>query len=132
MHQKTSVNKFLIYFYALFIISTLITVWIVYKLPDHSWTYPVIISYLVLAFGFLVYFLIISFLKIKKLDNRDIKKRVKRFVFYFILLNAVSFTLALVGFTDLNIASSLSISFGLSCGIAFLDVAFTKGIKAEN
>lgn len=126
MSTNNSFNKLLIFLYGLFITSTCMIIWIIYKDINHSWTFPFIISYISFLMVFFCYLLLASLLKIRKLTSTDIKKRILRFVFYFCLLSVVSLMLSLFGITELNLVSSILLAFGMAFGIAFLDLAFIK------
>lgn len=113
--------------YALFIIGTIISIFIAYTDMDNSITFKFLMGYLFLALFLILYVPFITILNSRKLKWIEIRKRIFKFVFLFILFSALNY-----GFdyflrpSNINFYREFSIALGLSFGISFIDVTFLK------
>ncbi|MFZ5967700.1 MAG: hypothetical protein ACOYVK_11090 [Bacillota bacterium] len=125
--EKSKVLVFTRILYILFIIGTVISLFIVYKDIDSSIAYKFLMGYLFLAFFLLLYVPFITILNSRKLKWIEIKKRLLKFIALFILFAALNCVFDYV-FRPLKIDlfREISIALGLAFGISFIDVTLVN------
>jgi hypothetical protein len=84
MKKKLVVLRKFMYF--LFIFGTIITLWIVYRNLNYSWTYPFVIGYLILLFLIVIYLLFTTLLNMRNMTRVEVKKSKNFFWSIFVLL----------------------------------------------
>ena len=109
-----------IIFYLLFVIGTIITMWIVYRDLQYSWTFPFVIGYVILLFLVAIYLTIISVLNLRKMKRAELGKRVKTFFGLFLSVWALNIILSFFTAGKVNVLSEIFIPLGLALGIAFV------------
>jgi hypothetical protein len=125
--KKFPSNLISIIFRTLFIVSTIITLFIVYKDIDNSFSFKFLISYVIFLFLFLFYFIIATVINMKKLKLFDIRKRMYRFITSFVLLSGTSIIFYyFFKPAEIDFYTILSNALGLSLGISFFDLAFPR------
>lgn len=126
-------NKLLIFtrvLYSLFIIGTIIVLWMVYKDVHSSIAFKLGIGYLFLTFFLILYVPIITILNARKLKWINIRKRIFKFIISFITLWALGYIFdCIFRPSKIDLFRGFSIAFGLSFGIYFTDVLFLKKNK---
>lgn len=111
--------------FGLFTISTIISLFIVVKDIDANITDRFLIGYLFLAIFVLIYTLIITLWKSRKLTWVEMRKRISGFIIYSILLGTSGYVLDKVYRpSDVDLLREFSIAFGLSFGFSFIDLIF--------
>jgi len=125
--KKSISTKLIITIYSLFIVGTIITAFIVYKDIDHPFTYRFLIGYVIFMLLLFCYFIILAVMNIGKLKWHELRKRLVKFVGYFILLSALNYVIS-YGFKSAEISyyKLLSVPLGLSLGWAFFDIIFLR------
>lgn len=117
--------------YVLFIIETIIAVFIVYKNINNSIAVKFLFGYMFLAFFLLLYILFIAILNSRKFKWIWIRKRLFKFIILFIFFGVLNFILDYVfRHSNVNLLREFSIAFGLAFSGSFADVIFLK--KEEN
>jgi len=88
-------------------------------------------GYLFFTFFLLLYVPIITIVNSRKLKWFEIRKRLFKFIFLFILFGVVNYTMDFF-FRPLKVDlfRELSIALGLAFGISFFDVTFSKEFKS--
>jgi glucan phosphoethanolaminetransferase (alkaline phosphatase superfamily) len=123
--NKTTLVNFSKVIFSLFIISTIAMLFIVYKNINHPLAKNFGIYYLYLTFFIVIFTPIIVIIKIRKLKWIEIKNRLIKFIALFILLGSLNFILDYFFKPgDIDLVKNLTLSFGFSFGISFLDVLF--------
>lgn len=114
-------------FYMLFIIATIITLFIVYKCIDNSIAFKFLIGYFFLSFLFLLYVLFITILNSRKLKWVEIRKRLYKFIALFILFGALNYGFDYVFRpSNIDLFREFSTALGLAFSTSFTDVIFFK------
>jgi hypothetical protein len=114
-------------FHTIFVVSTLITLFIVYKDIDNSFSFIFLICYVIFLFLFLIYFIIATVINMRKLKWFDIRKRMYRFITSFVFLSGTSIIYNyFFKPAEIDYYRIFSIALGLSLGIAFFDLAFSR------
>lgn len=106
--------------YLLFVIGTIITMWIVYRDLQYSWTLPFVISYVSLLFLVAIYLIITSVLNLRKMKRVELSKRVKTFFGLFLSFLALNIILSFFTAGKVDLLSEIFIPLGLALGIAFV------------
>ena len=123
--MKKNILTYIIYLLA--VIGTIITLFIVYKDIDSSFSFAFIIGYIIFLFLAFLYSMIPIIINLRKLRWGGIRKRLYKFIAYFVLLSALVYTVDYIFQpSELDLYSIVSIPLGLSLGIAFFDLVFFK------
>lgn len=125
MMQKQGLKRLSIILFLLFVISTIATIIIVFQDSNSVFAFRFIIGYVIFLFIFMIYSLIVMFMRLKKLSAVEIRKRFIRFIVTFIVLSAVSLGYDYFfrsGIT--NYYNVFLIPFGLSVGVNFFDIVY--------
>ena len=88
--KKFHSNLVSIMLYTIFVLSTIITLFIVYKDIDNSFSFKFVIGYVIFLILFLIYFIIATVINMRKLKWFDIRKRMYRFIASFVFLSGTS------------------------------------------
>ena len=117
--------------YFLFFIATIASILIVYRGFNSSIAFKFLMGYLFFTFFLLLYVPIITIVNSRKLKWFEIRKRLFKFIFLFILFGVVNYTMDFF-FRPLKVDlfRELSIALGLAFGISFFDVTFSKEFKS--
>lgn len=113
--------------YSLLIVGMIITLFIVYRDIDGSFSRTFLNGYIFFLFFALFYFIVMILINMRKLKWREIRKRLYKFIAYFTLLSGSSY-IADYFFTSLAfdwytvIFNSLSLAFAF----VFVDLLFFK------
>ncbi|WP_225742817.1 hypothetical protein [Marinilactibacillus sp. Marseille-P9653] len=113
--------------YGVFFIATILSLIIVYIDSDSDLLFKFVSAYVFLAFFMVLYIPIVTIKNLKVFKWRDIRKSLVTFIILFL-----SFSVLNYGFNymfrpeSLDLIKTLSVSFGLSAGIAFFDFTFLK------
>jgi hypothetical protein len=117
--------------YVLFIIGTIITLFIVYKDINSSIAFKFVTGYVLLTVFMLIYIPFITILNSRKLKWVEIRKKLFKFIAVFIIFGALNY-----GFdyifrpSKIDLLREFSIALSLAFGVSFIDVTFLK--KKEN
>lgn len=111
--------------YTLLIVGTIVTLYIVYTDFDTVLASKFVVGYAIFLILSFLYFMVVIFIHLKNLNKIAIRKRIYRFMIYFVLLSGLNY-LVYLGFkpSEIDLYRILSIPLGLSIGLAFLDVVF--------
>lgn len=125
--KKNTMLSFTKILYVIFIIGTIISLFIVYKNLDSDIAFKFVKGYIFLVFFLLCYIPIITILNLRKLKWVEIRRSLFKFVTVFVLFGALNY-----GFdyffrpSNIDLFREFSIAFGMAFGIAFIDVIFLK------
>ncbi|WP_186430167.1 hypothetical protein [Clostridium sp. BSD9I1] len=126
-------NKLLIFtrvLYSLFIIGTIVVLWMIYKDVHSSIAFKFGMGYLFLTFFLILYVPIITILNARKLKWVNIRERFFKFIISFITLWALGYAFDWIFRpSKVDLFRGLPIAFGLSFGIYFTDILFLKKNK---
>ncbi|AOV09105.1 hypothetical protein BI350_05530 [Sporosarcina ureilytica] len=111
----------------MFVVSTGITFYIVYRDIDNSFSFKFLVGYVIFLFLYLVYFIIATVINIRKLRWFDIGKRLYRFIASFVCLSGTSIIYYyFFKSTEIDYYRVFSPALGISLGISFFDLAFSN------
>ena len=112
--------------YTIFVVSTIITLFIVYKDIDNLFSYKFLIGYVIFLVLYLIYFIIATVINMRKLKWFDIRKRMYRFITSFVFLSGTSIIYYyFFKPAEIDYYRIFSIALGLSIGVAFFDLSFS-------
>lgn len=128
--KKGKVLVFTRILYVLFAISTIISLFIVYKDINGNIAFRFLIGYVFFTFFFIIYIPIITILNSRKLKWIDIRKRLFKLVILFALLGASNYGLDFIFRpSKIGLYRELPIALAFAFGISFIDVIFLKNKK---
>lgn len=111
--------------YFLFLICTIIALFIVYKNIKGNFAIGFVVGYAIFAILFILYIAVVAILNAPKVKWHYVKGRACKFLISFITLAASSYAIDFFFRSEnLDLFRSLFISFGLSFGIYFTDAIF--------
>ena len=123
--MKKNILTYIIYL--LIVVGTIITLFIVYKDIDSSFSFVFIIGYIIFLFLTFLYFMIAIVISLRKSRWVEIRKRLYKFIAYFVLLSAFAYMANYIFQpSELDLYNIVSIPLGLSLGIAFFDLVIFK------
>ena len=112
--------------YALFIVSTIITIFIVYKNIDNSFSFKFVIGYVIFLLIYSGYLTFVTIKNMRTLKWLDIRKRLFKSIVSFVSFYSLNFILNYVFKHKIDFLSGVGSSLGLSIGTYFYDLAFLK------
>ncbi|SFB02178.1 hypothetical protein [Clostridium frigidicarnis] len=111
--------------YFLFLICTIIALFIVYKNIKGTFAIGFVIGYAIFAILFILYIAIVAILNAQKVKWHYIKGRAYKFIIFFIILVALGYTTNFLFRPEkIDLFKNLSIAFGLSFAMCFTDIIF--------
>ncbi|MEJ8554899.1 hypothetical protein [Tepidibacter sp. Z1-5] len=111
---------------AIFLIQTGIVFFALYTGIDNWITNKFIGTYIISIILYIIYIVTMTIINIRKLERRDLKKRVFMFVKSFILFSLLNYICNYFKISNSGLLNAISIAFGGAFGIAFWDVVFLK------
>lgn len=118
--------------YILLGIGAIITLFIVYKKVNNPFASKFALSYLFLIFLLALYLLFLNILNIRTLKWVELRKRLSKFVSWFVLYSVLSLAFDyFIRPSEIDFLRACSISFGLSYGMSFSDLMFSKTKRKE-
>jgi len=111
----------------LFIIGTIISLFIVYKDIGSSSAFKFLMGYLFLTFFLLLYIPFIIILNSRKLKWVEVRKRLFKFIALCVLFGGLNYVFRP---SNIDLFREFSIALGLAFSASFIDVTFLK--KKEN
>ena len=130
--KKFPLNLISIMFYAFFVVSTIITLLIVYKDIDNAFSFNFLMGYIIFLILFLFYFIITIAVNMRKLRWVDLRKRIYKFIISFVLLSGTSIIFYyFFKSAEIDFYRIFSNTLGLSLGIAFFDLASSRKKNAD-
>ncbi|MBZ9685331.1 hypothetical protein G9F72_003070 [Clostridium estertheticum] len=124
--KKNSLFKLTNIVYALFIVSTIITIFIVYKNIDNYLSFKFVIGYAIFLLLYSGYLTFVTIKNMRTLKWLDIRKRLFKSIVSFVLFYSLNFILNYVFKHKIDFISGVGSSLGLSVGTYFYDLAFLK------
>lgn len=125
MRDKTSIFTKILY--VVFVIGTIISLFIVYKNIDSNIAFNFVMGYLCLSIFMVFYIFYITIVNSKKLKWLEIRKKLFRLIALFALFVVLNYTFDYYFRpSNINLFRTFSIAFGLSFGISFIDVILLK------
>ncbi|HCX61964.1 MAG TPA: hypothetical protein DHU59_05950 [Clostridiales bacterium] len=123
-------NKDLVFtriLYVLFVIATIISLFIVYKDVNGNIAFKFITGYVFFTFFFIIYISIITILNSRKLKWIEIRKRLFKFIILFVIFGASNYSLDFIFRpAKIDLYREFSIALAFAFGISFVDVIFFK------
>lgn len=113
-------RKLSISYLIIFTISTILTIFIVYKDVSHTIATPIVVGYILFLIVSLFYFLFAILWRARELPRLELHRRARRFILYFVIFFGLSY---LINLSDPNYYKSISIALGMSLGLSFFDLA---------
>ncbi|TYS69783.1 hypothetical protein FZC76_06010 [Sutcliffiella horikoshii] len=113
-------RRFSVVFLLIFTITTILTFFLVYKEVNHPFATAMVGGYAMFLIISLCYFLLAILWKASKLSRIELRRRLRRFIFYFVVIFGMSF---LIKFSNPDYYKTVSIAFGISLGVSFFDLA---------
>ena len=127
--QKTRNKKLLLtkILYGLFLLSTLVIIFIVYKDIGNDISFNFLLGYLFFTFFMLIYIPGVTIMNTRGFKWTKIKVSLVKFISILLFLTAINYGFDyLVRPTEINLIRSFSTSLGLSFSLAFFDIIFLK------
>lgn len=112
--------------YALFIVSTIIMIFIVYKNIDNYLSFKFVVGYVIFILLYLGYLTFVTIKNMRILKWLDIRKRLIKSIISFVALYSLYFIFNYVFKHKIDFLSGVGSSLGLSVGTYFYDLAFLK------
>lgn len=105
----------------------ILTLYIIYADLDTGLASRFVVAYAIFLVLSFIYFVIVAFTRLKNLNGISVKKRMFKFLIYFVLLSGLNY-LVYLGFkpSEMDLYRVFSMPLGLSIGLAFLDLIFFK------
>ncbi len=115
------------FLYSTFLILTIIMLFMVYKDFSGKMGLTLGMIYVFFTFFIILYTIIIIVVNFKKSKDKNIVKRLTRFIMIFLLVGIFNYILDKI-FTpsDINLVKNFSIALGLAIGVSFFDVILLK------
>lgn len=120
--KRNSLNLII---FGLLIVGGIVTFFIVYKDIDHSFSSKFVVGYIFFMFLYVLYFTILVIFNISKLKWVDLRKRLIKFVAYFVLLFGVSYLVGLI-YKPIELNRMIAMSLQLSFIFVFIDLLFNE------
>ncbi|WP_040327977.1 hypothetical protein [Clostridium ihumii] len=125
--EKNKLVKCTRFLYSTFLILTIIMLFMVYKDFSGKMGLTLGMIYVFFTFFIILYTIIIIVVNFKKSKDKNIVKRLTRFIMIFLLVGIFNYILDKI-FTpsDINLVKNFSIALGLAIGVSFFDVILLK------
>ncbi len=127
--QKTRNKKLLLtkILYGLFLLSTLVIIFIVYKDIGNDISFNFLLGYIFFTFFMLIYIPGVTIMNTRSFKWTKIKVSLVKFISILLFLTAINYGFDyLVRPTEINLIRNFSTSLGLSFSLAFFDIIFLK------
>ena len=127
--QKTRNKKLLLtkILYGLFLLSTLVIIFIVYKDIGNDISFNFLLGYIFFTFFMLIYIPGVTIMNTRGFKWTKIKVSLVKFISILLFLTAINYGFDyLVRPTEINLIRNFSTSLGLSFSLAFFDIIFLK------
>lgn len=125
--KKNIILNFTRILLGLFIVGTIISLFIAYKNIDSRSVFIFLMGYLVLTIFLLIYIPIITLLNLRKLNRVEIRRRILKFFALFVLFSALNYGLNyFFRPSSIDLVKVFTNSLGLSFGISFIDIIILK------
>ncbi|WP_066499606.1 hypothetical protein [Abyssisolibacter fermentans] len=125
--KKNTILFFTRILYILFIIGTIISLFVVYKDIDSSIAFKFVMGYLFFTFFMLLYIPLITIINLRKLKWIKIRKKLLKFIVLFVLFGSLNYVFDYVFRpSKIDLFREFSNALGLAFGISFIDVIFLK------
>lgn len=125
--KKNIILNFTRILLGLFIVGTIISLFIAYKNIDSRGAFIFLMGYLGLTIFLLIYIPIITLLNLRKLNSVEIRRRILRFFTLFVLFSAINYGLNyFFRPSSIDLIKVVTNSLGLSFGINFIDIIIFK------
>ena len=113
--------------YSLFIMATIIALIAVYKNIENPVSTNFLLGYVLFAVLMVIYIPIITIVNARNFTWNQIRKRIVKFTSLLILFTAVNYCFDYIVLpTEIDLLKNASTGLGVSFGIAFFDIVFSK------
>ena len=118
--MKRNILTYLIY--ALYVVGTVITLFIVNRNIDNSFSFKFVIGYVIFLLSSFLYFIVVTIINLKKLKRFEIRIRFFKFVTLFILFSAVTYILNYIFRPSKIDIYDFGTPLGIALAFAFFDL----------
>lgn len=118
--------SFNIILFMVFLLGTILTIFIIIKDIDNPISITFIIGYVIFLLLYVLFLFMLIFLNIRKLNWIQIRKRLLTFIIYFVCLNALHFLLSYFFKRSEMDIWDFAGPLGVSIGLAFSDLMTWK------
>jgi amino acid transporter len=109
--------------YLLFIIGTIITLYIVFGNIDNRISVNFVVGYAFFAVFIFLYTIFVTNVNSRKLKWVEIRKRLFKFIIYFVLIGVINFIFDYIFRpTKINLFREFSTPFGFALAVSFFDI----------
>jgi hypothetical protein len=116
--------------YLLFIIGTIVTLFLVFGNIDNRISAHFIVGYTFFAFFIVLYTIFFTILNSRKLKWVEIRKRIFKFIIYFILIGVINFIIDYIFRpTKIDLFREFSTPFGFALAVSFADIIVLRKKK---
>lgn len=125
--ERSPLFRLTIFLYIIFGVSTAGLIFIMVKGIDTPFVFKFVIGYLMFLIAFFIYISTIAIMQMRKLKWISIRKRLIRFLIWFIFLGTTTYVINFIfNRPSEGLIEVLDVPLGVSMGIAFLDLLFHK------
>lgn len=131
--KKNKVLLFTKFLYGLSIITSIVSIFIVYKNIDNDISYKFLVGYVMLAFFMLLYVPFITIMNARKFKWVDIRRSIFKFTSTFVLFSILNYAFDyMFRPSEIDLFKVFSTSLGISFSLAFIDITFAKEKQKSN
>lgn len=125
--ERSPLFRLTIFLYIVFGITTAGLLYILIKKIDNPLAFKFVIGYLIFLLVFFLYIITLAIMGMKKLKWESIRKRLLKFLLFFIVSGASTYILDFIFHRPIKgLIEALDVPFGVSIGFAFLDLLFYR------
>lgn len=115
---------------ALFIVATMISIFIIYKKIDNNGSFVFLVGYVFFTFFMLISVFFITLINARKSKWVHVRKSILRFIILLIVFSISNYVFDFIIRPEkIDLLRNFSTSLGLSFGIAFFDITYSKEFK---
>jgi hypothetical protein len=116
-----------IFLYSIFVLSTLVVFFIIYKNIDTPFAADMVLGYVIFLFAFALYLTITAAANLRKIPKIELRKRTIKFVLLFSLFFAANSIFDLLFKPESSgLIGNIFPALGFALGLTFLDTVFTR------
>lgn len=125
--ERSPFFKLTVFLYVVFAVSTAGLIFIMIKNIDSPLAFKFVIGYLIFLLTFFLYLVAITVMGMRKLKRHNIRKRLVKFLLWFIGLGASTYIFNFIFHRPYKgLIDVLDVPFGMALGLAFMDSLFFK------
>ena len=125
--ERSPLFRLTIFLYVIFGVSTAGLIFIMIKNIDSPLAFKFVIGYLIFLLVFFIYLVTITVMGMRKLKRYNIRKRLVKFLLWFIGLGAATYIFNFIFHRPYQgPIEVLDVPLGMALGLAFMDLLFFK------